>query len=220
MFTYPQSLVTVILAALIALTPAHAAKEIGWEDLDPNEETDFVDPFATLTDDQLISLSLVAQYRELKEIQESLSEAGQAELDAELLRLEEWGIDVDGLLAKRDEIIAFRMKQAFQTNPDLDGASVRLPGYLLPLEYSEELVTEFLLVPWIGACIHTPPPPPNQIVLVSSEAGFKFTDIFIPVWIEGTMETEPLSANLSFVDGSADIPVAYTMNADNILPYE
>ena len=44
-----------------------------------------------------------------------------------------------------------------------------MPGYLLPLEFSGKLVSEFLLVPWVGACIHTPPPPPNQIVHVKTD---------------------------------------------------
>src|SRR6187549_1707175 len=48
----------------------------------------------------------------------------------------------------------------------LDGKSVRIPGYMVPLEDDSEIVSEFLLVPYVGACIHTPPPPPNQIVQV------------------------------------------------------
>jgi hypothetical protein len=53
----------------------------------------------------------------------------------------------------------------------LDGQNIRLPGYIVPLEVSEEgRTTEFLLVPYFGACIHVPPPPSNQIVHVKSES--------------------------------------------------
>jgi hypothetical protein len=47
-------------------------------------------------------------------------------------------------------------------NPALDGAAVRIPGYVVPLEQTKEGVKEFLLVPYFGACIHSPPPPSNQ----------------------------------------------------------
>jgi hypothetical protein len=50
--------------------------------------------------------------------------------------------------------------------PELEGQRVRLPGYAVPLEYSSGAIREFLLVPYFGACIHTPPPPANQIVMV------------------------------------------------------
>ena len=49
---------------------------------------------------------------------------------------------------------------------DLDGRYVLLPGYVVPLEFSDSRIIEFLLVPWVGACIHKPPPPANQIVHV------------------------------------------------------
>jgi hypothetical protein len=57
---------------------------------------------------------------------------------------------------------------------DLNGRIVRMPGYLLPLDVIGAKVTEFLLVPYIGACIHVPPPPPNQIVYVKV--------VKMPIW--------------------------------------
>ena len=56
----------------------------------------------------------------------------------------------------------------------LDGQSVSLPGFVVPLEGDSELITEFLLVPYFGACIHVPPPPPNQ-----------------PIWIQYLFEQNP-----------------------------
>lgn len=70
----------------------------------------------------------------------------------------------------------------------MDGASVKLPGYVVPLEEVDGALTEFLLVPYFGACIHTPPPPANQIVFVSASGakGFRAMDT---VWVSGRMST-------------------------------
>ena len=74
------------------------------------------------------------------------------------------------------------------TEPSLDGARVRLPGYLVPLEETAAGHTEFLLVPYFGACIHTPPPPANQIVMVvpaKPAVGFRSMDT---VWVNGVLK--------------------------------
>ena len=70
-----------------------------------------------------------------------------------------------------------------------DGQQVRIPGYMVPLDDESEKVSEFLLVPYVGACIHTPPPPPNQIVLVTMEASRKVSVSFWdPFWANGKLE--------------------------------
>ena len=84
-----------------------------------------------------------------------------------------------------------RMREAWDNAPGnnaIDGQPVRLPGYLVPLEDSKAGMTEFLLVPYFGACIHTPPPPSNQIVHVKPQQapkGFRSMDT---VWISGTLK--------------------------------
>ena len=75
------------------------------------------------------------------------------------------------------------------TEPGLNGSRIKLPGYLVPLEEGPAGLTEFLLVPYFGACIHTPPPPANQIVWVVSAkptAGLRSMDT---VWVSGTLKT-------------------------------
>lgn len=75
---------------------------------------------------------------------------------------------------------------------ELDGKFVKLPGFVVPLESDEGgLLDEFLLVPYYGACIHVPPPPPNQIVYVKLEKPYELTNIWEPYWIIGTMSTKP-----------------------------
>ena len=105
---------------------------------------------------------------------------------------------------------------------ELDAQTVAIPGYALPLEFSESdnRVTEFLLVPYVGACIHVPPPPANQIVFVQSETGLKMDSLFEPVLVSGLMEVEQSEQNLTFVDGSADIQVGYALQANSVEAYD
>ena len=95
---------------------------------------------------------------------------------------------------------------------DLDGKSIRLPGYVVPLDFNAESeYQEFLLVPYFGACLHTPPPPPNQIVFVKSEEATKITDIYEPVWVEGVMKTGKFGSDL----GNS----AYELSLSKLEPY-
>lgn len=73
----------------------------------------------------------------------------------------------------------------------LDGKSVRIPGFMVPLEDDQKAVTEFLLVPSPQACIHVPPPPPNQMVLVTMDkrAGAEVANG--PIWVYGVLEIKP-----------------------------
>jgi hypothetical protein len=74
------------------------------------------------------------------------------------------------------------------TNPRMDGARVRLPGYVVPLEEVKGELKEFLLVPYFGACIHSPPPPANQIVHVVSAQPLKGWRTMDAVWVNGTLK--------------------------------
>lgn len=99
------------------------------------------------------------------------------------------------------------------TVSELDGVSVKLPGYIVPLDVSEEgRVTEFLLVPYFGACIHVPPPPSNQIVHVRSENGVMLDTLYQPFWIEGLLRVEQSHSDLA--------ESGYAMLAGKIYPYE
>jgi len=73
---------------------------------------------------------------------------------------------------------------------EMDGKAIRLPGFVVPLEHNDDqAITQFFLVPYFGACIHMPPPPPNQIVLVNYPQGIKFTSINEPIWVSGVVKT-------------------------------
>jgi|GEM_PF-716654 len=78
-----------------------------------------------------------------------------------------------------------------ETLEQLHGKQVRVPGFIVPLDDFAEEVTEFLLVPYFGACVHVPPPPPNQMVYVTMKGGKKHKiGWWDPVYIEGTLTIE------------------------------
>ncbi len=81
--------------------------------------------------------------------------------------------------------------KAPETLSALNGKIVRIPGFMVPLEDNQKAVVEFLLVPSPQACIHVPPPPPNQMVLVHMEEG-KGTEAAVgPIWIYGELSIGP-----------------------------
>ncbi len=96
---------------------------------------------------------------------------------------------------------------------ELDGVMVKLPGFVVPLELDGDGdVKEFLLVPYFGACIHYPPPPPNQMVYVSAEDPFDIEMTWSPIWVTGELETDRKNSEF----GAAE----YSMAAANIEEYE
>jgi hypothetical protein len=79
--------------------------------------------------------------------------------------------------------------------PELDGTSIRIPGFIVPIEFNDnQTITRFFLVPYFGACIHVPPPPPNQIIFVNYPKGLKLEALYDPFWISGVLKTS-LQAN-------------------------
>ncbi|GAB7219173.1 DUF3299 domain-containing protein [Vibrio comitans] len=92
----------------------------------------------------------------------------------------------------------------------LEGESIRLAGFMVPLEGENGLVTEFILVPFFGACIHVPPPPANQMIVVRYEAGIPASYFFDSIVIEGSLEMSEFESN--------GIGVGYQMTAAYVGP--
>ena len=86
-----------------------------------------------------------------------------------------------------------RYQQALRSTnilPEMNGKAIRIPGFVVPLEFDDDMVvTEFFLVPFFGACIHVPPPPPNQIIYVKYPKGFTLGALYDPFWISGVLKT-------------------------------
>jgi uncharacterized protein len=198
---------------------AQSPLQIGWDHLAPKLSASD-NPFSKLTPEQLNALVDVAALRDRRErnVKLSVTEVASEKVAAQRLRKD--GIDVEDLLSRRTELAAKQQALTKATNPELDGKLVRLPGYLLPLEINGRHVSEFLLVPWVGACIHTPPPPPNQIVHVKADKPYETTGAFEAVWITGRMSAGAAKQSLHLVDGAADVDVGYSLRASRVEKYK
>ncbi|MFL6606145.1 MAG: DUF3299 domain-containing protein [Steroidobacteraceae bacterium] len=103
--------------------------------------------------------------------------------------------------------------QDFNVNKTLEGATVRLPGFIVPLDaVKNDGVSEFLLVPYFGSCIHVPPPPPNQIVYVHNSRRASIESIYEAYWITGKLHLQTKTTRL----GST----AYELSAEKIEVYK
>jgi uncharacterized protein len=212
--------VLVILAYVLAssFSRAETPRQLAWDDLSVKLSA-AENPFAALSMDQLELLVDVAAARDRRGRGVTLSQQELANEKAAADKLKQAGIDVDTLLGKRDEIAEKKRARASAVNPALDGKLVRIPGYLLPLEFYGKQVTEFLLVPWVGACIHTPPPPPNQIVHVKSDKPFEMNGNFDAVWVTGRITAGATKKSVYIMDGSSEIDVGYSMRATQLERY-
>ena len=95
---------------------------------------------------------------------------------------------------------------------ELNGQLVKLPGFVVPLEGDDNKVTEFLLVPYFGACVHVPPPPSNQLVYVKIPEGAPADAMYDPIWVYGVITTDSWSGELA--------QVGYSMKGIKIAPYD
>ncbi|MFT5897400.1 MAG: hypothetical protein ACI97K_000026 [Glaciecola sp.] len=94
-----------------------------------------------------------------------------------------------------------------------DQQRIRIPGFIVPLESNEQQqVTQFFIVPYFGACLHLPPPPPNQIIYVEYSDGLEVTTLYDPYWFEGTLVIDHTQKELG--------DSAYTLRLDDAYIYE
>jgi len=132
--------------------------------------------------------------------------------------IKKYGLDVADLddSDPRAKKILAELEDAWNKAPvvkSLDGKRVKLPGFVVPLEGDGKTLSEFLLVPYYGACIHVPPPPSNQTVYVKVPKGdAKIRKAFDTVWVTGTMSAKPFSSDLA--------TAGYQIKADSVTPYE
>ena len=206
-----------VICGLAAPALASEPRVVGWDDLAP-EPVQYDNPFSELSPEQLRAL------RKLLRFQQADGSGGDVITSEEAAALraefEADGLDVDWLFEQRGIIMEARQKMATATNEELLGQSVRIPGYLLPLEIKDQKAVEFLLVPTVGACIHTPAPPPNQMVHVRYPDGFSIEGLYTPIWISGKLLAENIVETVRYVDGESRVEMSYAMQADLVEPYQ
>jgi hypothetical protein len=115
--------------------------------------------------------------------------------------------------------LLLKMQHAWEKapiEPSLDGAHIRIAGFLVPIEEAKGLISEFLLVPYFGACIHVPPPPANQIIHVVADRPVKGFHMMQPVWVNGVLTTVRSETRAGMGMASA----GYRMAAQAVEPYK
>lgn len=118
----------------------------------------------------------------------------------------------EGIMDERNDIWKPQYdSNAYAMNETLNGKVIRMPGYIIPLEQQTQGVTSFILVPYVGACIHVPPPPPNQLVIVDSKTPWPNESLWDAVWVTGLLSTRIQSTEVA--------EVGYHLEASNIEAY-
>jgi hypothetical protein len=99
----------------------------------------------------------------------------------------------------------------------LQDKAIQLAGYALPVDRDGDLVYQFLLVPWTGACSHMPTPPPNQIVLVTPAHPYKMSEAYQPVSVTGALKPDMEKSQLFILDGVSVIQSGYTVRKAEVV---
>ena len=117
---------------------------------------------------------------------------------------------LQGLIDHNESNVMSRQPASSGVRTEWNGQIVRLPGFIVPIDYSGAGVTAFILVPFVGACVHVPPPPANQLVFVTTPEPFESTGLFEAIHVVGMFGTTSMTTRL------ADI--GYTLTAHHIEP--
>lgn len=117
-----------------------------------------------------------------------------ARYEAQLMAAEPGSAEIDAIYQEMNDEF-----NSVSVNPQLDSEDVQLAGFVAPLTYDGDSITEFLLVPYFGACIHVPAPASNQTVMVTLEAGesLSLEDSWGAVWVAGEMAAATTDTELA-----------------------
>lgn len=173
-----------ILLVFSSLVYAQKYQEVEWVDLLPKEDLEALqNPPAELAN--------IADGSAADKIAQSIGQAMQPEKDTPY----------------------YRALVSTNIRPEYNKQKIKIAAFIVPLEFDDnQIVTEFFLVPYFGACIHVPPPPPNQIILAKSKKGIKVENIYNPFWLTGTMSTEIVEHEIA--------TAAYQMDIDSVSDYD
>lgn len=183
---------------------------VTWENLLPKKAKTIDDPFKALTEDQLYKLSMVARYRFLGVTVDDMKNGGseRAKLESELFSE---GINIDWLLAQRDEVKEARKRVALAMNPDIVGSNIEIKGYPVQVAPSVDGYSQFYLVSNPRYCSHVRLPPPNQMILVLVPNTDNVMHHLSLVRIRGRIEHRHHTATVHFIDGITDVTTIYTI---------
>ncbi len=192
---------------------------LGWEDLVP-KQAPLENPLSHLDTELRLDIEYLASIRYWQKTGQISEVDTEYEYGIELEhKLKKSKVDFEPLITKYDAFLDEIEHRNKLVVSSLEAKLVRIPGYALPLETSGAAITEFLLVPTIGACIHTPVPPANQMVFVHFSKARELKGLFEPVWVTGRMKIEQQKRSVVYSDGEGGVESAYTIQGANIEPY-
>lgn len=116
--------------------------------------------------------------------------------------------NLQGILPHDESSMAARQPPSTGIRSDWTGKIVELSGFIVPLDHDGTAVTAFILVPFVGACVHVPPPPANQLVFVTTGTPYESSGMFEPVTVTGMFGTASRSTQLA--------EIGYALSAENI----
>ena len=178
---------------VVIVSKLQKLREITWDELMPVGEEERLE--------QLYTEYFTQREKEMRAMLEA-SEAGDKNA----------AIDLANSIIEGSANDTMEQLGTFNTVSELNGQNIRLPGFVVPFDFNaENAYTEFLLVPYFGACLHTPPPPPNQIVYVKAAPPATVYDIRDPVWVEGVLKTGEFNSDIG--------DSAYELTMSKIEPY-
>ena len=119
--------------------------------------------------------------------------------------------ELQGIVPHNEADLAARLPASTGIRTDWNGKIVKLSGFIVPIDYKGTGVTAFILVPYVGACVHVPPPPANQLVFVTTGNPYESTGMFEAVTVTGMFGTASKSTQLA--------EIGYALSADEIQAY-
>lgn len=207
---------TALLVTLFCVVPVSASEveHLNWSALPDAEAQIFEDPFRDLS---ARNLGALASYVRLKARLDAtkVTDEDRPRLEARFVQkkrsLEEAGINIEELLAEREAVTQRRRAAATATNPALDGARIRIGGYLIPVPTIENGKHIAYLVPERGMCSHTPAPPPNQLIRLELKQPIEKAELYVPTGLHGILHAREMKQETYLVDGQVTLWSAWTL---------
>ena len=210
--------ITLYFSAIVIMISASSvnADEIvhmDWSRLIDKSVQDYDDPYRDLSQEQLINFVTVAQLLEKAEQGDSID---KEQLSRKTASLTAEGIDVDYLIAQRWIVAERRERAAVSGNKAVDGREVILSGFVIVAPVDTDGTSTAYLVPERGMCSHTPPPPPNQMVLLRLPNKWQPRALYQPVRVAGLLSIEPSTHTVQLVDGPISMHATFSMTVSTI----
>lgn len=200
---YKPFFFTALVLGFTGFAHAQDATTLEWTDLIPEEDLRLLEAMPTIDHEQLSEDELAEDQpvKGLRPAEDALADSTQNAIAQAMDGQEKGERTWEDALVSRG------------VRPEFNNSRIRLPGFVVPLEFDDDMnISEFFLVPYFGACIHVPPPPPNQIIFVSYPQGLQLDALYTPFWVTGTLKIETVENDTALA--------VYSMDADTVIEYE